>query len=584
MSEMMVYINDGAYHGYVSNAVNIQKRNLMDIAKFDNGFFYPGHDIQQWGKPKAEVNVYPWGRRRVHRNNIIAIGGAVSCPPLHVWDYVLTGMGEMEPSGMYMQYMPGRVCYVPHLPHHEHNCYSVRLYNGKVVKKKRKLLVKIGKSRYRGILSCIGLDGCPRKRQRSKEKETKSLVRQEDLTKIEKAIQTVSTKIEETGTKIENKMQIIGAQMDSKTCQTNVENINTTITLVGEEIKEAIQETSRKISEGTRTTADKIDELKEHMNKIKITKDSPIPSPALSPTPVSNRKSKGEEEEEEKGEEGDLSKGQEVLARWSDDGWYYFGHIESKGKSKGKSKVKGKDESKDKGKEDCRGERTEDTICWKVRDSTGHTEYIQLRNILTEEERRQQIIQKDDHVIAPHPDYYCSYAPGHVIQVFEKRVNVVFFDDRHERLKIKDVYKISQEQYHDDVITIKQCEEELKGADAVMLDNTTGKYIPVTVRAPTGQQWFKIFDQNMKQRGNHIFPNDLLPDSDHLNWKYALAPVKGHIYMPAKIRKTVERYFIVQFCDKQRAKVWVEKSDCFYLSKVYYDFAVKFLPAQNKAE
>ncbi|WAQ99981.1 hypothetical protein MAR_024354 [Mya arenaria] len=175
-------------------------------------------------------------------------------------------------------------------------------------------------------------------------------------------------------------MQIIGAQMDSKTCQTNVENINTTITLVGEEIKEAIQETSRKISEGTRTTADKIDELKEHMNKIKITKDSPIPSPAPSPTPVSNRKSKGEEEEEEKGEEGDLSKGQEVLARWSDDGWYYFGLIESKEESKDVSRGKSK-------------KQKEDAILWKVRDSTGHSENIPRRNILTEEERKQRKIE-----------------------------------------------------------------------------------------------------------------------------------------------------------------------------------------------
>ncbi|WAQ99984.1 hypothetical protein MAR_024357, partial [Mya arenaria] len=67
------------------------------------------------------------------RNSVIAIGGAVSCPPLHVWDYVLTRMRVMGPSGMYMQYMPGRVCYVPRLPPLEHRFYSVRLYNGKVL-------------------------------------------------------------------------------------------------------------------------------------------------------------------------------------------------------------------------------------------------------------------------------------------------------------------------------------------------------------------------------------------------------------------------------------------------------------------
>ncbi|WAQ99962.1 hypothetical protein MAR_024335, partial [Mya arenaria] len=442
-----------------------------------------------------------------------------------VWDYVLTRMRVLGPSGMYIQYMPGRVCYVPRLPPLEHRFYAVRIYNGKIVDKKRKLLVKISKSRYLELLDF--LQSVPEKKKASpppspkestdesddpKVKPDKPRCKQGDLTKIEKAIQTVSTTIEETGTKIENKMQIIGAQMDSKTCQTNVENINTTITLVGKDIKEAVEETSRKISEGTRTTADKIDELKKHMKKKKTTKDSPIPSPTPSPTPVPQRKSEGEEEEEGKEEEEDLRKGQEVLARWSDDGWYYFGLIEN------------------------------------------------------------------DHVIAPHPDYYWSYAPGRVIQVFKKRVNVVFFDDRHERIKIKDVYKISQEQYHDDVITIQECEEELKEADAVMLDKTTGKYIPVTVRAPTGQQWFKIFDPNTRQRGNLIFPNDLLPASDHLHWKYTLAPVKGRkdIYMPARIRRTKPLYFIVQFCDKQRPTDWVAKSECFYLNKAYYDFAVKF--------
>ncbi|XP_052792052.1 uncharacterized protein LOC128226200 [Mya arenaria] len=616
MGEVMVYINDNPRHRVVSNRIDIEKRNLMVIARHDNGFFYPGNIAESWGKPEeAEVNFYQWGRKRVPRYNIITIGGAVPWPNLHVWDYVLTRMRVLGPSGMYIQYMPGRVCYVPRLPPLEHRFYAVRIYNGKIVDKKRKLLVKISKSRYLELLDF--LQSVPEKKKRKKRKASpppspkestdesddpkvkpdKPRCKQGDLTKIEKAIQTVSTTIEETGTKIENKMQIIGAQMDSKTCQTNVENINTTITLVGKDIKEAVEETSRKISEGTRTTADKIDELKKHMKKKKTTKDSPIPSPTPSPTPVPQRKSEGEEEEEGKEEEEDLRKGQEVLARWSDDGWYYFGLIESKekkkeeskGKSKGKGKGKGKDESKEeikeeskeKGKEESRGKRKEqnkDTICWMVKDSTGHTEYIQRRNILTEEERKQQIIQKDDHVIAPHPDYYWSYAPGRVIQVFKKRVNVVFFDDRHERIKIKDVYKISQEQYHDDVITIQECEEELKEADAVMLDKTTGKYIPVTVRAPTGQQWFKIFDPNTRQRGNLIFPNDLLPASDHLHWKYTLAPVKGRkdIYMPARIRRTKPLYFIVQFCDKQRPTDWVAKSECFYLNKAYYDFAVKF--------
>ncbi|XP_052795294.1 uncharacterized protein LOC128228175 isoform X2 [Mya arenaria] len=586
MSETMVYINDGACHRYVSNTVNIQKRNLMVIAKLDNGFFYPGHVIQQWGKPEeAEVNFYQWGPRRVHRNNVISISGSVCCPPLHAWDYVLTRMRVTGPRGMYMQYMPGRVCYVPRLPPLEHRCYSIRLYNGKVVEKKRKLLVKISKSRYRGILSCIGLDGCPRKRcqkdksmvflsddsdydddddddddddsgdsdsdsKKEDEKERKKKEAENERGRKKKKERRHGTKKDESC-----KVFVIGGSLErkpkkEKQCSTTkiekaIQTVGERIDQNGDKIVQEIQTSQRQVSEHLgvlHRQMEKTTELKEVKGQIinaKINKVSGKMREEIHATGkkiVNEIKALGKKCKEKRTStpppRSPIST--QVLAKWEDDGLYRFGCIKTK----------------------CG-----DGIVW-VEDSCNHKEEIDRDSILTEEDRIRPPIKSKGYVIALLPSYSFGpgknrqhrYGPGKIIKdgreiKFYNGVIVNVQIDMH-------IYKITKETYNRDVKGIK---EDIRGKKVLVLDEDTGRYILTDIVNPLG-----------KETGYFVWPNKNVGKG-----KYVAAPVKDGdetYYLPAKVVRDSSGTQTITYCNGTRE---TNIHGCYLLDKRCYMDAVE---------
>ncbi|KAL4230600.1 Von Willebrand factor A [Mactra antiquata] len=243
---------------------------------------------------------------------------------------------------------------------------------------------------------------------------------------------------------------------------------------------------------------------------------------------------------------------QEVLARWTDDGWYYSGYVI--------------------------GDRGDDQYI--VRDSTGYKESIHRGDILTSAEHNYNTIQPEDFVIGLHPKYMFSYAPAEVLSTHSNYcVKVEFFDGNLAELNSEEIYKISKSKYHEVVDYIKKCEKRMIGKSVVARDDNTGLYKlgVIDSRVGLGQQFYiKWLDGDMcKQNSHHIF-EVAKPPTSHDKWCYILAPISDNnaTYMPAVIMQ--HNPPIIQLCDGPRTSD-VALDQCFWISEEYYTNAAALL-------
>lgn len=243
---------------------------------------------------------------------------------------------------------------------------------------------------------------------------------------------------------------------------------------------------------------------------------------------------------------------QEVLARWSDDGWYYQGCVVADGK-------------------DGR---------YIIQDSTGYMETVNRDDILTDSEHKFSSIQPEDFVIGLHPKYVFSFAPAQVLGTFANHsVKVEFFDGNLAELTSEEVYKIPKAKYEQVLEYIKKCERNLIGKSVVARDDTTGMYKlgVVDSRVGLGQQYYiKWLDGDMtKQNANHMFEVGR-HQTRHDDWTHILAPVsqRSMVFMPGEV---IQSYpLVVQFCNGKRTTE-ATMDQCFWLSKDYYTNAQNFL-------
>ncbi|KAI8508392.1 von Willebrand factor type A domain, partial [Branchiostoma belcheri] len=144
-----------------------------------------------------------------------------------------------------------------------------------------------------------------------------------------------------------------------------------------------------------------------------------------------------------------LGPGQEVLARWSDEGWYYRGTVKQ---SLG-------DDS------------------YYIEDSVGDMERIFREDIITDEDDANNIIQSGDPIIGLHPSYSFSYAPGVVLEVLPDLWTVVrYYDGAEAKVPREEVYKMTAEKFEKDVAYILQCEDSWVGHAVVARDDSDGAY------------------------------------------------------------------------------------------------------------
>ena len=85
--------------------------------------------------------------------------------------------------------------------------------------------------------------------------------------------------------------------------------------------------------------------------------------------------------------------------------------------------------------------------------------------------------QPKDPVVALHPKYTYSYAPGVVLDIeSDMWMNVRFYDGHEARLPREDIYRMSQEKFEYDVAYILKAEGQWVGQAVVSRNDESGVY------------------------------------------------------------------------------------------------------------
>ncbi|KAK0045323.1 von Willebrand factor A domain-containing protein 3B-like isoform X1 [Biomphalaria pfeifferi] len=405
------------------------------IARLDeDGLYYPAEVIKWPDVRHAVVRYFENGEATVYTRHVVPTGGAVARPFLHVGDYVLIRVVNLD---------NGRECYVPAIVRRNHEqyfcacqCYTVVLYNGQVAVTMRQHLVKISKERFELAVMYI----CKKLHEDIVQVEENLYVSHRQESEVSESEEDERTTPDPVTVTIERQSEPERTTPDPVTVtnerQSEFEIIRRELRRLKRELRQ-MQNLCRERSVRT------MDQSVQHSLEDD-TKSKPILDWRRSLNPIKKT---------------DV----EVLARWLDDGWYYRSEIR---------RIYG----------DC---------SYDVVDSTGMTARLWREDIITEEDDERNI-EVDDTVIALYPDYCFSYAPGRVINIDSNEVKVRFFNGKTATVPLSEVYKIIPEKYKMDVKHIEKKEKQLIGTAVVARDDHTGAYFPGTVREKCGGQDYRI--------------------------------------------------------------------------------------------
>ena len=90
------------------------------------------------------------------------------------------------------------------------------------------------------------------------------------------------------------------------------------------------------------------------------------------------------------------------------------------------------------------------------------------------------ILKEGDPVVALHPDYEFSYAPGQIVRVSSDmtKLLVKFYDYKEAVVLRHEVYKMPRVKYQIDVENIVSLEKRWVGQNVIARNNTTKAYEP----------------------------------------------------------------------------------------------------------
>eukprot|EP00794_Sanderia_malayensis_P007171 gene7171-7977_t len=265
-----------------------------------------------------------------------------------------------------------------------------------------------------------------------------------------------------------------------------------------------------------------------------------------------------------------LKAGEEVLARWSDDGWYYRGTI----------------------KQDC-GDST-----YYVEDSVGYVERIVRQDIITDEDDADNVIKIGSPVVSLHPNYPYSYAPD---KLFDARIilfqgvvlkkqsecllTVRSFDGQEAVVTREEMYLLSHEKFERDCAYIDACEEGLVGQAIVARNNTDGMFylgaVRERVKGPRNyliewadqtlqiQNYAFIFGAHTKRRSLNI--------GDHI---LAIADQGTFAHLPGEVIHQDNQKVTVKFCNNTTLKD-IDPEQAFWISPDYYERSCAYYEKAN---
>lgn len=256
-----------------------------------------------------------------------------------------------------------------------------------------------------------------------------------------------------------------------------------------------------------------------------------------------------------------LREGEEVLARWSDEGWYFRGIVQ----------------------QDC------GDFSYIIEDSTRMCEKIWREDIITDYDDANQIIQPKDAVVALHPHYNFSYAPGKVLEVYQDlHMKIRFYDGEESTLPREEIYKLTTDKFEHDVNYIVECETRWVGQAVVGRndDNGTYHFASVNARVGNGREYMLEWCDGtvMRQKSINIFgtftKHHPLAIGDHV---LAMVDTHQHVYLPGWVAGIISDKINIKFCNGVIQDI-DDVLQCFWLSSRYYDYAVEYYRQHNQQD
>lgn len=274
---------------------------------------------------------------------------------------------------------------------------------------------------------------------------------------------------------------------------------------------------------------------------------SPVPSPKQTLT-VAEKIIKIRHELHE------LQIGEEVLAKWPDDGWYY------------KSIVK-----------ENLG------VCkYRLEDSNHDSECMYRDDIISNDNDARDTdasFEVGDPVVALHPNYAFSYAPGQVIQFKDNfdRITVRFYDFHEAEVARENVYKLHRLKLQLDIENIIELEKLWVGRVVVARNTYSNNYElgKILNRVGNGRQYTIEWSNGRTslQNANHIFGELTRNPAFSIN-DNVLAP-RETVYLPGRIVGIQGDQLRIKFVDGIVDND-VKGSDCYWISCDYFDDARNF--------
>nr|XP_015219502.1 PREDICTED: von Willebrand factor A domain-containing protein 3B isoform X2 [Lepisosteus oculatus] len=247
-----------------------------------------------------------------------------------------------------------------------------------------------------------------------------------------------------------------------------------------------------------------------------------------------------------------LSPGQEVLARWSHDGWYYRSSVIHS----------------------C-GDQS-----YFLQNKEGELERIWREDIITDGQDSENVIKIEDPVIAVHPLYPECFCPGVVIKVMaDLKLEVRYYDGTEGLVSREQTYLIPAQKFEQDVAYMLECEERWVGEPVVARDDATGTYhlAEVQQRVGDGKHYVVCWADGTStvQRKSFIFGkfsrSCKLAEGDFV---LTLADPVSLIFLPGVIQGFIGTNLDVQFINGKRCQ-HVETHHCFWLSEEQFNIEVQ---------
>ncbi|RUS89184.1 hypothetical protein EGW08_003063, partial [Elysia chlorotica] len=575
-------------------------RGQRVIARKDqDGLYYPAVVLKCSDPRHALVRYDGNEEAQVLTRNVIPVGGAVARPYLYVGDYVLIRVVYLDTKDEC--YVPAIIQVEPQRASASQKFYSVLMYNGQKATTMRKYLVKISKERFelasmyiaeqqnedreeaQDLLYVSPRASNKRNKTRPDDNRSRSRSRSRSQSRMDNFFDDDVSPEKNEEFAEENEKDDEHNETSRSSKERQLEELQQK--LLSQQKKQESQK--KKLKKKAKRLAQKRKAFKKSLLKDMSDGEPGKNGDAVAlvdgeadPCLIKLRKQLEH-----------LRPGEEALARWSDDGWYFRGIIRQ-----------------------YHGDYSYD-----VEDSTGFIERIWREDLISENDASDKVFQLDHKAIALHPDYSFSYAPGVVTAVNDSELEILFYDGRSASLPWGEVYhyhpaKTSKEEkasvvipegndappeeqktkigggsakYRQDVAYIRAREEKLLGAAVVARDDRTGAYYPGTVKK-------RSLDKNCSYIVSWADGSDSAQDAIHIFSAYTRRPNLSigdrvlacvdpvHVkFLPGHLAgKASNGRLVVKFCNSEMRDD-VDPSLCYWLGQQYYDAAVKYFKTHD---